>query len=169
MSYYELVVLSLTCCCGPLLNIQFHPDSQRRRTLGAWRQPTMLQLWLWYTSWTINTYLVPLFYVGTYDRNEHLKYRHLQRQKYLTSTESCYFMPLSDKLSYLLDSIMLLSQIIATVISAVKCERNNLPFTIEAFLQGEFNWNVYEITQPCYAINACILYRLCFKQYGFLQ
>ena len=40
-------------------------------------------------------------------------------------------MSLSDKVSYLLDSIMLLSQIIATMISIVKFERNNLPFTIE--------------------------------------
>ena len=25
---------------------------------------------------------------------------------------------------------------------------------------------MYEITPPCYAINTCILYRLCFKQHG---
>ena len=54
-----------------------------------------------------------------------------QRQKLLTSAESCYFMLLSDKFSYLLDRVMLLSQIIATMISIVKCERNNLPFTFE--------------------------------------
>ena len=46
-----------------------------------------------------------------------------QRQKYLYSAESCYFMSLSDKLSYLVDRIMLLSQIIATMISTVKCEK----------------------------------------------
>ena len=57
-----------------------------------------------------------------------------QSQNYLTSADSCYFMSLSDKLSYLLDSIMLLSQIIVTVISTVKFERNNLPFTIEDIL-----------------------------------
>ena len=61
-----------------------------------------------------------------------------------------------------------LSQIIATMISTVKCERNNLPFTIKDILKGEFNWNMYEITPPCYAINTCILYRLRFKQHGFL-
>ena len=43
-----------------------------------------------------------------------------QRQKYLTPAVSCYFMSLSDKVSYLLDSIMLVSQIIATMISIVK-------------------------------------------------
>ena len=63
-----------------------------------------------------------------------------QRKKHLTSAESCYFVSLSDKLSYLLDSIMLLSQIIATMISTVKFERNNLPFTIEDILKVEFNW-----------------------------
>ena len=28
---------------------------------------------------------------------------------------------------------------------------------------------MYEITPPCYAINTCILYRLCFKRFGFLK
>ena len=51
-------------------------------------------------------------------------------------------MSLSDKVSYLLDTIMLLSQIIAIMISTAKLERNNLPFTIENILKGEFNWNV---------------------------
>ena len=41
---------------------------------------------------------------------------------------------------------MLLSQIIATMIPTVKCEGNNLPFTIEDNLKGELNWNMYEIT-----------------------
>ena len=48
---------------------------------------------------------------------------------------------------------MSLLQIIATMISTVNIERNNLPFTIEDILKGEFNWNMYEITPPCYAIN----------------
>ena len=55
-------------------------------------------------------------------------------------------MSVSDKVSYLLDSIVLLSQIIATIISTVRSERNNLSFTIEDILKGEFNWNMYEIT-----------------------
>ena len=59
-------------------------------------------------------------------------------------------MSLSDKVSYLLDDIMLLSQIIATMISAAKFEWNNLIFTIENILKCEFNWNMYEITPPCY-------------------
>ena len=92
-----------------------------------------------------------------------------QRQNYLTPAVSCYFMSLSDKVSYLLDNIMLLSQIIATMISTVKFERNNTPFTIEDILKGELNWNMYEITPPCYIINICILYRLYFKQNDFLQ
>ena len=92
-----------------------------------------------------------------------------QRQKYLTPAVSCYFMSFSDKISYLLDSIMLLSQIIATMISTVKFERYNLPFTGEDILKGEFKWNIYEITSPCYIINICILYRLYFKELGFLK
>ena len=57
-----------------------------------------------------------------------------QRQTYLTSAVSYYFMSLSENVSYLLDSIMLLSQIIATMISTIKFERNNLPFTFEDIL-----------------------------------
>ena len=91
------------------------------------------------------------------------------RQNYLTRAVSCYFMSLSDKVSYLLDSIVLLSQIIPTMISTVKSDRNNLSFTIEDILKGEFNWNMYEITPPCYVINICILYRLYFKQNDFLK
>ena len=92
-----------------------------------------------------------------------------QRQKCLTPAVSCYFMSFSDKVSHLLDSIMLLSQIIATMISIVKFERNSLPFTIEDILSGEFSWNMYEITPPCYVMNICMLYRLYFKQNDFLK
>ena len=76
---------------------------------------------------------------------------------------SCYFMSLSDKVSYLLDSFVLLLQIIATMISSVKS------FTIEDIPKGEFNWNMYEITPPCYVINICILHRLYIKQYDLLN
>ena len=91
------------------------------------------------------------------------------RQKYLIPAVSCYFMSLSDKVFYLLDSIVLLSQIIATMISTVKSEKNNLSFTIEDILKGEFNWNMCKIIPPCYVINICILYRLYFKQNDFLK
>ena len=43
---------------------------------------------------------------------------------------------------------MLLSQIIATMISTVKFERNNLPLTIEDIFKGEFNWKMYKVTTP---------------------
>ena len=91
------------------------------------------------------------------------------RQKYLTPAVSCYLMSLSDQVSSLLDSIVLLSQTIATMISTVKSERNILSFTIEDILKGEFNWNMYEITPPCYVIDISILYRLYFKQNDFLK
>ena len=77
-------------------------------------------------------------------------------------------MLLSGKVSYLFDSIMLLFQIIAAMIFTVQFDRNNLPFTIEDTLKGEFNWKMYEITPPCYVIEVCILYRLHFKQNDFL-
>ena len=92
-----------------------------------------------------------------------------QRQRCLTPAVSCYFMSFSDKVFHLLDSIMLLSQIIATMIATVKFERNNRPFTIEDIVKCEFNWNMYEITLPYYVINICILYRLHFKQHDFLN
>ena len=60
-----------------------------------------------------------------------------QRRKYLSSAVSCYFMSISDKVSYLVDNIMLLSQIITTMISTAKFERNNLSFT------GIYMQNVY--------------------------
>ena len=72
------------------------------------------------------------------------------RQKYLTPTVSCCFISFSDKVSYLLDSIVLSSQIIATMISTVKS------CTIEDILKGEFNWNMYEITPACYVIKIYI-------------
>ena len=92
-----------------------------------------------------------------------------QRQRYLTLAVSCYFVSLSDKVSYLLDSIMLLSQIMTTMISTVKFERNKLLFIIEDILEGEFNSNMYDITPACYVIDLCILYWLYFKQHGFLK
>ena len=161
MSYYELVVFLVTCCWGPLLNVRFHPGSQRRRTLCAWRQPTC-------SNYGYNTHHGPF--------NTHVKRHHCskvghtvvmniwtmddwQRQRYFTWAESSYFMSLSGTLSYLLDNIMLLSPNIATMISAVKFQRNNLPFTIEDVLKGECNCNMYEITPPCYAINTYIYYR----------
>ena len=73
-----------------------------------------------------------------------------QRQQYLTLADSCYFMSLSDKVSYLLESIMLLSQIIATMISTVKFERNNLPFSIEDILKGES-------TETCMKLHRCVM------------
>ena len=59
-------------------------------------------------------------------------------------------MSLSDKVSYLLDSIVLLSLTIATITSTTNSERNNLSFTIEDILKGEFNWNMYTLQTPTY-------------------
>ena len=60
------------------------------------------------------------------------------------------FMSLSDIISYLLDNIALLSQIIATLISTIKYERNNLPFTIEDFLKSE-------LTETCMKLHRRVM------------
>ena len=53
------------------------------------------------------------------------------RQRYFTWTESCYIVLVLNKLSYLLISMMLLSQDRVTIIFAVKFEINNMTFTIK--------------------------------------
>ena len=153
------------------MNVHFHPGSQRRRTRCAWRQPIWCSNYGYFTRHgAFHTYAKYLC-----SKLEHAVIINIwnidarQRQKYLTPAVSCYFMSLSDKVCYLLDSIMLLSQVIATMISTVKFERNNLPFTIEDIVKGEFNCNMYEITQPCYVMSICILYRIYFKQCDFLK
>ena len=40
---------------------------------------------------------------------------------------------------------------------------------LKTFLKASSNRNMYEVTPPCYVINICILYRLYFKQHGFLK
>ena len=66
----------------------------------------------------------------------------LWRQGYVTWTESCCFMSVSNKLSYLLVNSMLLSQISATTIFIVKFERNKIALTNEDNLKCEFNWSM---------------------------
>ena len=164
------MVLVVTCCWGPPLNVHFQPVIQRRRTPCAWRNQRC-------SHYGYNTLHGPF---NTYAKYHCSKLGHAvvmtiwnidawRRQKYLTPAVSCYFMSLSDKVSHLLDCMMLLSQIIASMISTVRFERNNLHFTIEDILKGELNWNVYEITPPRYAIDKCMLYRLYFKEHGFLK
>ena len=162
-----------------------------------------------------------------------------QRKNYLTSAESCYFMSLSDKLSCLLDSITLLSQITlhwrhnepdgvsnhqprdcllnclfrcrskkTSKLRATGLCAENSPGTGEFPAQKASNaenvsiwWRhhalqpsyplsnskeitslsplktflkansteTYEITPPYYAINTCILHRLCFNKHAFLK
>ena len=66
-------------------------------------------------------------------------YRRLTKAKVTYPGSVMLFHVTFDKVSYLLESIMLLSQIIATIISTVKFERKNIPFTIEDILKSEFN------------------------------
>ena len=48
-------------------------------------------------------------------------------------------------------------------------EITSLPPLKTFLIQGEFNWNMYEITLPYYVINICTLYHLYSKQHGFLK
>ena len=170
MSYFELVVFVVTCCWRPLLNANFILVVNK----GELSVPGYNQ------RCSNNGYNTRHGWFNTHVKYHCSKFGHTvvmniwniaawQSQRYLTSAKSCYFVSLSDKLSYLLDSFKLLSQIIATMVSTVKFERNNLPFTIEDILKGEYNGNMYENTPPCFAIYTCVLYRLCPKQHGFLK
>ena len=109
MSYYVLVVFF---CGASILNVQFCPGSRRKRLLCTRRHPKMYQVYGYIT------------HHGLYC--SHAKYHYInlghtvvmkiwiidsrQSQGYRTWAELCYFMSVSTKLSYLLDSIMLLSQ-----------------------------------------------------------
>ena len=151
--YYESLVLVVTCCWGPLLIVHFLPGSQRRRTGDNQRWPNCDYN---IRHGTFNTFakhrcsmlghavVVNIWNIDVWPW-----------KKYLTPAVSCYFMSLSDTVFYQLDSIVLLPHIIATMVSTVKSERNNLSFTIEDILKGEFNWNMFEIILPCYVINMC--------------
>ena len=139
MSYFGLIVFVVTC---PLLNVQFHPGNQPRGTLCAWPQPTVLLI-IHVTDHLTHMLSTVALSWGIRSAMNIWNIDAWQRENYLTSAEWYHFMALSDKLSYLLDGIMLLSQIIATMLSTVKFERNNLPFTIRDILKGEFNWTVY--------------------------
>ena len=122
--YYVLVVFVVTLCLGSLLNVQFQPGNRRRRSLCTRRQPTVLQIWLYYTSRTISlTCCVRVYYVGTYNPNEYLKYRRRQRQRYLPRAVLCYFMSVSNKPFDLFTSIILSSQNNVTTIFTVKLKK----------------------------------------------
>ena len=85
-----------------------------------------------------------------------------QRQRHLTWAESCYIMSVSNKLSYLLVIIMLLSQDRITIIFTVKSKVNNITFNTKYSFECQSNWNMDKITPLGYAINICIFYRVCF-------
>ena len=65
-----------------------------------------------------------------------------QRQSYLTWAKSCYIMLVSNKLSYMLVIIMLLSQDRVTTICTVKFKINNIAFIIKDAFEGQSNWNM---------------------------
>ena len=62
-----------------------------------------------------------------------------QRQRHLNKAESCYIMSVSNKLSYLPVSIILLSQDKVTIIFTVKYNISNIAFTIKDSFEGQSN------------------------------
>ena len=60
-----------------------------------------------------------------------------QMLSYLTWAEPCYIMSVSNKLSYLLVSVMLLSQDRVTIRFTVKFEIKNIAFTIKDNFEGQ--------------------------------
>ena len=91
-----------------------------------------------------------------------------QRQSYLTWAKSCYIMLVSNKLSYMNDNIMLLSQDRVTIICTAKFKINNIAFTIKDGFEGQSNWNMDKITQLGCAINVCLFYRVYFGRHCYL-
>ena len=65
-----------------------------------------------------------------------------QRQRDFTWAKLCYMMSVSNKLSYLLVSIILLSQDIFAIIFTVKFKTNNIAFTIKHSFEGQSNWKM---------------------------
>ena len=61
---------------------------------------------------------------------------------YLTWAELCYIMSVSNKLSYLLASIMLLSPDRVNIIFTFKFEIDNIAFTSSGSFEDQFNWNM---------------------------
>ena len=62
-----------------------------------------------------------------------------QMQKYLILTEACYIMSGSSELSYLLVSIILLSQYRVAIIFTVTFKINYIAFTIKGSFEGLSN------------------------------
>ena len=101
-----------------------------------------------------------------------------QRQRYLTWSNhvilcqfqiSCYIMSVSNKLSYLLVSIVLLSHDRATIIFTLKVKMNIIAFIIKGSFEGRSNWNMDWITPYDFAIDICIFHYLCFRRHVIFQ
>ena len=65
-----------------------------------------------------------------------------QRQRYFAWAEYCYIMSVCISISYLLVSIMLLSQDRVTIMFIVKFRINNIAFTIKGSFEGHSIWNM---------------------------
>ena len=71
------------------LNVYFPPSSQWKRFFGTSRTPQILEISWYYTSCVISqTRYIPLWKVGTRDRDDHLKWKCHHWQKYHFWTKS---------------------------------------------------------------------------------
>ena len=125
-----LVAFVVTRSWGPLLKFQFQPRSRAMSPPCARPQPTMFQIRLYYKPQTIlGTCEVQLYLVGVYSSYEDLKCRRSTKANVPYLCLVCYFVSVSNKLSYLLVSIMLLSKDMIVIVFTVKFTINSLAST----------------------------------------
>ena len=132
------------CSWGPLSNVQFPPGNRQRRPFCVMRRSAQYSKYGYITHQGIyclhakyhHTHVGYTVVMSIWNVDVH------QRQSWLTWAKSCYIMSVSNKLSYLLVSIMLLSQDWGTIIFTVKFKINNIAFTIKDSFKGQSNWNV---------------------------
>ena len=104
---------------------------------------------------------IVLMYVGVYGGYEHFKCTPLTKAELPYLCRICYFMSVSNKVSYLIVSIMLLSQDRIIIIFTVKFEINNIAFTLKDSFEGQSNWKMNWITPSDYAMHLCTFHFLC--------
>ena len=75
-------------------------------------------------------------------------------------------MSVTNKISYLHISIILLSSNRVAIIFIVKLEIDNIAFTIEYTFEGQSTENMEEIIPSGYVLYAYIFRRLCFGRQG---
>ena len=138
MSQFEVVVFVVTCCWGPLLNVQFRSvsssfvsvpgDNQRCSSYGYnTRHGPFNTPAKYHCSRLGYAVVMNIWNIDAWQRQRTWP----QQNQVISCHLSAWF-------------IMLFSQIIATMISNVEFEVNNFHFTIED-IKGKFKWKCMEL------------------------